>query len=274
MRKSQDMDIVFGKLQDQMSQRMRRRPVLARWIKRIFGYTLVGNYARALTFKELLGQLPLNSFQQIMDLGCGYGEYAFMLADALPKAEVTALDLNSHSVSDIKAIAQRQGIQNLHTHIGPIESLEARDNYYDFIYSVDVFEHIKPAEMPFEQAWKKLAPGGYLLVKIPSRDQLTILPEDWFEDHHDWLEDEHIGQVFELADLAQRMEQAGFEVVYQTYADGWWSRLGWELGYLSHKAGPVLQLLCLPLAKAMVKLDRLVHRRRNGNTIQVIGQKK
>ncbi|MEO0874173.1 MAG: hypothetical protein AAFY48_06165, partial [Bacteroidota bacterium] len=63
------MEIVFGKMQDQMSERMRRRPLLAKWIKRIFGYTLVGNYARALTFKELLSQVPLAEFKRIMDLG-------------------------------------------------------------------------------------------------------------------------------------------------------------------------------------------------------------
>jgi len=191
------MEIVFGKRQDQMSQRMRRWPRLARLIKRVFGYTLVGNYARALTFKKLLDQLPLDQVKHLMDLGCGYGEYAFMMADGMPHATVTALDLNKKSVSDIKEIAQRDNIQNLETHVGPIESLVNRDGYYDFIYTVDVFEHIKEDEMPFAQAFLKLRPGGHLLVKIPSRDQLTILPEAWFEDHHDWLEDEHIGQVYE-----------------------------------------------------------------------------
>lgn len=267
------MEIVFGKRQDQMSQRMRQWPKVARIVKRIFGYTLVGNYARALTFKKLLDQLPLDQVQHLMDLGCGYGEYAFMMADGMPNATVTALDLNPNSVNDIKQIAQRDNINNLETHVGPIESLENRDAYYDFIYSVDVFEHIKEEEMPFAQAYKKLRPGGHLLVKIPSRDQLTILPEAWFEDHHDWLEDEHIGQVYELSDLKNRMEKEGFEVIFAEYADGWWSRMGWELGYLSHKAGPVLQLICLPFAKAMVKFDRLVHSQKSGNTIQVIGKK-
>lgn len=267
------MEIVFGKLQDQMSQRMRKRPLLARLVKRIFGYTLVGNYARALTFKELLEQIPLEHVEYMMDLGCGYGEYAFMMADGLPNATLTALDLNQHSVTDIGRLAKEHGLNNIETHIGPIETLEQRDNYYDFIYSIDVFEHIEPAAMPFEQAFQKIKPGGHLLVKIPSRDQLTILPEAWFEDHHDWLEDEHIGQVYELEDLEARFRKAGFDIVYTTYADGWWSRLGWELGYLSHKAGPVLQLICLPFAKAMVKLDRLIHSRKDGNTIQVIGRK-
>lgn len=267
------MEIVFGKMQDQMSERMRQRPRLARWVKKIFGYTLVGNYARALTFKELLEQLPLANFNRIMDLGCGYGEYAFMLADALPHATVTALDINQDSVSNIAAIAERYGLKNLETHASTIDTLHDLDGQYDFIYSVDVFEHIQVEEMPFAQAKQKLRPGGYLLVKIPSREQLTILPEDWFEDHHHWLEDEHIGQVYELQDLEDRMKSEGFEVVYATYADGWWSRLGWELGYLSHKAGPFFQLLCLPLAKSMVWLDRLVHQRKSGNTIQVIAQK-
>lgn len=267
------MEITFGNRQDQMSQRMRKRPRLARLVKRIFGYTLVGNYARALTFKELLEKLPLDKVKKVMDLGCGYGEYAFMMADGLPHATVTALDLNQKSVQDIKNIAERNKIQNIETHIGPIESLENRDAYYDLIYTVDVFEHIKEEEMPFAQAYLKLRPGGHLLVKIPSKEQLTILPENWFEDHHEWLEDEHIGQVYELEDLKKRMHKEGFEVIYAAYADGWWSRMGWELGYLSHKAGAVLQLICLPLAKAMVKLDRMIHSKKSGNTIQVIGQK-
>lgn len=267
------MDIVFGKMQYLMSERMRRYPVLAKWVRRVFGYTLVGNYARALTFKDLLAQLPLADFKRIMDLGCGYGEYAFMLADGMPHATVTALDINRSSVEKIAQIARTEGLDNLETHIGPIESLEDRDGSYDFIYTVDVFEHIRPDEMPFAQALQKLRPGGYMLVKIPSREQHTILPEAWFEDHHDWLEDEHIGQVYELEDLRQRMTAEGFDVTYACYADGWWSRLGWELGYLSHKAGSVPQLLCLPIAKLFVRIDRLIGSRSKGNTIQVIGRK-
>ncbi len=267
------MNIVFGRMQDQMSGRMRKYPTLARIIRRIFGYTLVGNYARALTFKRLLEEIPGDQLTKIMDLGCGYGEYAFMMAEAFPEAEVTALDLNAKSVQDIERLARKNGFQNLQTHIGPIDTLEASNDSYDFIFSVDVFEHIKEEEMPFAQAYEKLRPGGHLLVKIPNRDQLTILPESWFEEHHDWLEDEHIGQVYDLEGLSGRMEKEGFEVVYQAYGDGWWSRLGWELGYLSHKAGPVLQLLCLPLAKLMVRVDMLFAHRKGGNTIQVIGRK-
>lgn len=267
------MEMVFGKMQQNMSSRMQKKPFLARLIRRIFGYTLVGNYARAMTFKDLLEKLPLSTFRQILDLGCGFGEYSFMLAEGLPQATITALDINSQSVAAIEQLAKTHQIENLKTHIGPIETLIARDDYFDFIFSVDVFEHILEADMPFAQAYRKLKPGGYLLIKIPNKDQRTILPEGWFEDHHHWLEEEHIGQVYDLEGLKNRMKAEGFQCIYAAYGDGWWSRLGWELGYLSHKAGPVLQLLCLPFAKLMVLIDRKLHRNKRGNTIQVIGQK-
>ncbi|MEZ4984191.1 MAG: methyltransferase [Saprospiraceae bacterium] len=72
-----------------MSERMRGEvsTQLAKWVSRIFGYTLVGNYARALVFNDMLQTLPVNQFRKIMDLGCGYGEYAFMMADAFPNAK-------------------------------------------------------------------------------------------------------------------------------------------------------------------------------------------
>ncbi|MEZ4984192.1 MAG: class I SAM-dependent methyltransferase [Saprospiraceae bacterium] len=41
-------------------------------------------------------------------------------------------------------------------HAGMIQTLEDADNTFDLIYSVDVFGHIRPEEMPFEQAREKI----------------------------------------------------------------------------------------------------------------------
>lgn len=267
------MTFTYGKAQYRLSRRIQRYPQLAGLIYRVFGATNVGNYARAEVFQRMLKQLPLDRFQNILDLGCGQGEYSFMLSEALPAAAVTALDINGQSLERIREVAEEEQIGNLHTHHGTIETLPP-DRRFDFIFSIDVFEHIPPSEMPFAEAHRRLRPGGYLLVKIPNKEQRTILPEGWFEDHREWLEDEHVGQVYNLEGLRRRMFQEGFDIVHATYDDGWWSRLGWELGYLSRRAGSVPQLLCLPPAKACVKIDRLVHRGSWGNTIQVIGQKK
>ena len=68
------MPLSFGYTQPLMSRRMQAYPMLAKWIHRIFGYTHVGNYARAGVFKKLLQSFPLEDCNEILDLGCGQGE--------------------------------------------------------------------------------------------------------------------------------------------------------------------------------------------------------
>jgi SAM-dependent methyltransferase len=144
---------------------------------------------------------------------------------------------------------------------------------FDLIYSVDVFEHIPEAHMPFEAAFDRLRPGGFLLVKMPAKDQLTIFPERFFQAHQQWLEEEHVGQVYELTDLERRMRKAGFEIELAYYEDGYWARLAWEINYLARKVTPLLQLVSLPFTKWLVRLDGGKKSKPSGNTIQVIGRK-
>lgn len=263
----------FGKSQVLTSSRMQKWPGLAQLVHKIFGYTSVGNYARARIFQRLLQQLPVERFQHILDLGCGLGEYSFMIAEGLPHAKVTAIDILPDRVAAVKKARAQLGLKNLQVELGKIEDLpESRQ--FDFIFSVDVFEHIKEDEMPFRQAWDRLREGGYLLVKMPSEKQHTLLPEAWFEEHNEWLEHEHVGQIYELDDLKKRFEQEGFEVEYAAYADGPLSRVAWELAYFAKKGGALPHLLLLPLCKGLVKLDTLSQNRTKGNTIQVIGRKK
>jgi SAM-dependent methyltransferase len=265
----------FGNTQYYMSRRMQAFPALGKLVHKVFGYTNVGNYARALTFQGLIEQLPLEQPKRVMDLGCGQGEYTFMMAQALPNTRITALDIEPERIHKINQLANSIPYPNVETHCGKVEEMPKQEEGYDLVFSVDVFEHIPEKEMPFSAAYRQLKEGGFLLVKMPSRQQQTILPDAWFEEHEHWLEEEHIGQVYELEDLKERMQEEGFEISYAAYADGWLARLGWELGYLSKKAGAVVQLAVLPLAKLLVRLDRLIPARflKKGNTIQVIGKK-
>lgn len=265
------MVLTFGTSQMHTSERMRSNPKLGRLFNKIFGYTNVGNYARFTIFKKLINKLPAEDFGKILDLGTGYGEYAISLANALPEANVHALDIDAERIATVNHALEAQSIKNVKTHLSFVEEIEEKD--FDFIFSVDVFEHIAPEEMPFKTAFQKLKPGGHFLVKIPNVTQKTIFPDRYFEDHHDWLEDEHIGQVYDLAGLARRFAKEGFEIVHSSYSDGWLSRLAWELAYVAKKGGVIPQLISLPIAKALIHLDRLVHRNNWGNAIQVIGRK-
>jgi len=267
------MNFRFGKSQLHTSKQLQRYPQMAKLIHFLFGYTLVANYARATVFIKILKKLPYQQFKKVLDIGCGWGEYAFMMAEGLPKASVTALDVKANNLNEVEAAIPKMGVKNLVTHLGDVKSLQMDRESLDFAYAVDVFEHIDEKEMPFQEVYQLLKPGGYLLVKVPNATQNTLLPNGWFSDHHDWLEDEHIGQVYDLEQLKARFRAEGYTITFASYSDGIISRLAWEVAYFAERLGHFTKLLFLPLSKMLVQLDRLVHHNRSGNAIQVVGQK-
>lgn len=263
----------YGKTQVLTSPRMKRNPKLAKIVYAIFGYTSIGNWARSNIFINRIRRLPLTSFNSILDLGAGLGEFTFMMAEALPHAKFTALEILPERITYLHEVLNKSVYKNVTIYGDKIENL-GLNGHYDFIFSVDVFEHILKDEMPFEECYKKLKKGGYLMVKMPNVTQLTICPDSWFKEHNDWLEEEHVGQVYDLSDLIKRFEQAGFTTVHASYSDGWISRLAWEISYFSAKGGAIVQLLFIPICKLIYHLEYLVNRSpAKGNSIQVIGVK-
>lgn len=264
----------FGASQLLTSEKMKKHPGISRFVYSIFGYTNIGNWARSLVVIKLFNKVPLKQFKKIMDLGAGLGEFSFMLSPSLPDVKITALEIWQERVKILEDTIRKGHYNNVTVHPDKIETIPEQETY-DFIYSIDVFEHIYEQEMPFKAAKARLKPGGFLLVKIPNIKQITVFPHSWFKDHEDWLNDEHVGQVYDLAGLRKRFEDEGFQIEYAANSDGWFSRLGWEIGYFAKKGGMFLQLLFLPLCKFCVYIDRWFggDNLKKGNAIQVIGRK-
>ena len=271
---SQTVKLEYGAIQPLLSGKMSKNPIIGKIINKIFGYTNIGNYARSLVFRRHMSVIPLHKMDKIMDLGCGYGEYSFMMARALPAVKLTALDLDQDALRNVRYAQSKMQLPNLSIYEGYLHTVP--DNDYDLIYSVDVFEHIKEDEMPFADAYNKLRPGGYLMVKMPHITQTSVFPAKWFAEHETWLKHEHPGQVFFLKDLENRFKKAGFDVIFAAQTDGILSRFAWELAYLAKKGGSVLQLMSLPVCKLLVKADLFFTggNTSKGNAITVIGQKK
>jgi SAM-dependent methyltransferase len=265
------MDLTFGTSQMHTSERMKNHPTLGKLFNSIFGYTNIGNYARFTIFKKLVNKIHFTGSENILDLGTGYGEYAISLAKALPNAKVHALDIDQGRINDVNDALKQAKIENIKTYCQFLEETEI--NHLDFAFSVDVFEHILPEEMPFKTVFEKLKVGGHFLVKIPNVTQRTIFPDKYFEEHQDWLEKEHVGQVYDLEGLKERFKDEGFQIVHAYYSDGYLSRLAWEIAYIGKKLGIITQLITLPFTKGLIHLDRVLHSSKWGNAIQVIGKK-
>jgi len=270
---TQTIKLHYGSTQPLLSQRMRSYPMLAKLVNNVLGYTNIGNYARSKVFRKQISTLPIGDMQNILDLGCGYGEYSFMMAKTLPDTNISALDIDKDALDKVNYAQENLKLKNLQIFEGYIDQLP--DSKYDLIYSVDVFEHIQVDQMPFSQALNKLKDGGYLMVKMPNIKQTAVFPKSWFKAHEEWLNHEHPGQVYTLNDLKERFKSEGFNVIFASQTDGILSRFAWELAYLMKKAGTAFQILSLPICKLLIAADMVLTRgnTKKGNAITVIGQK-
>ncbi len=120
---------------------------------------------------------PADSVRRAVDIGCGAGPGAILIAQAYPDAEVTAVDINPRALDFTRANAYLAGIDDLQ--IRQSNLLDAIDGQFDLIVANPPYL-LDPDERTYrhgggdlgdglslrivETALKRLTPGGSLLL--------------------------------------------------------------------------------------------------------------
>lgn len=125
----------------------------------------------------------INPGQKVLDIACGVGYGAYMLADRC-QAQVTAVDGSHDSIAYAQANWAHPGIDyrtasagSFFTHDGSAE--------YDVIVSFETIEHLRDASLFLKQAWEKLRPGGVLFVSTPNSDVYLLMNHPFHVEHFD-----------------------------------------------------------------------------------------
>jgi SAM-dependent methyltransferase len=199
----------------------------------------------------------------VLDAGTGFGQYAHFLLDAFPHVRVTAVDVKA----DYLARARTFFDQTPHADRITFRQLDltepmAEEDTYDLALSVDVMEHIEDDRAVFRNVHRVLRPGGYLVVNTPS-DQggsgVTEAGEESFIG-------EHVRDGYPPAELKEKLETAGLDVVDWMYTYGRYGSAGWRLlvkwpiQMLNRSLAlgavlPLYYLPALPVGLALNKLD-------------------
>ena len=77
--------------------------------------------------------------RKILDIGCGSGEY--MLTIAKMGGKVSGQDISSGNISNSLKILRENGF-DADAKVGDAVKLLFNDNYFDAVFSADLFEHI------------------------------------------------------------------------------------------------------------------------------------
>lgn len=113
--------------------------------------------------RELAGRLGLEPGSRVLDAGCGLGGSAFLMARE-HGWRVDGIDLSHNMIDRAQRRCEEHGLQDLVTlRHGDCLELDEKE-YYDAVYSRDVFMHIHDKDRLFGVLRDALRPGGRLLI--------------------------------------------------------------------------------------------------------------
>jgi len=110
---------------------------------------------------------------RLLDIGCGAGNYSLKLAERLPLAEITLVDLSQPMLARAEQRIGEQGpiktSAAIATHAiqGDIREIELPAAHFDLIVAAAVLHHLRGPEewrSVFEKLYASLRPGGVLWI--------------------------------------------------------------------------------------------------------------
>ena len=171
--------------------------------------------------REVLGDKEIS----IYDAGTGYGQYSYFMAKKLQPNNIYAIDVKEKWINDCKEFFRRRNYYKVEFGIEDLTEIN-HENKFDLIVSVDVMEHIVDDVKVFQNFYRALKPGGYLLINTPS----IYGGSDVHDDEGESFISEHAREGYSFQDLESKLVPLGFKVYRSRYTYGFWGDKAWRLG--------------------------------------------
>lgn len=239
-------------------------------VRRTMGEIYVGKRLKLRWLVPALARLDLEP-SRILDAGSEDATFTYWLADRYPAAQVVAVDIDAAAMDACRAARPARYADRVEFVTAALADLPP--STFELATAFDVLEHIDDDVGALRALYTALAPGGTLLVHVPTNpytDHKRV--RHWIPDEEAWrINPGHVRQGYELADLRQRVEAAGFEVVEVERWNRHWS--AWAHHVYARLERPlVLRLASVPVTDLLAVLDR----RRpptEGNTLWLVARR-
>lgn len=120
---------------------------------------------------RLMGLIDLPPRASVLDIGCGTGLLASLLATRY--SSYTGVDFSQAMVHEARRLARERGLQECHFVVGDaVEAMRQTIAAYDAIFLLDISEHVPDDEWAtiIEAAWHSLRSGGKVYLHTPNLD--------------------------------------------------------------------------------------------------------
>ena len=122
---------------------------------------------------EILSNIELSDYADIIEVGCGNGRFLKELIKAYPTAAVTGLDASPYGIDDCKEEIKGDFI------CADILRYEPR-RQYDAVMCFNTIEHFQNKHIIIHKLKELLRPGGFLILTVPNAEM------DLCENHYNF----------------------------------------------------------------------------------------
>ncbi|MBC7388348.1 MAG: class I SAM-dependent methyltransferase [Opitutaceae bacterium] len=129
--------------------------------------------------------------ENLLDIGCGAGNYTLMMLTKIPNLICTLVDLSLPMLHKALARVSKNTNKGVNILQGDIREVELKENFYDIILAGAVLHHLrddKDWETMFEKLFKLLKPGGCLMISDLITQDTALLNDYTWEMYGDYLE--------------------------------------------------------------------------------------
>lgn len=129
--------------------------------------------------------------EQLLDIGCGAGNYSLKMLSKLPNLECTLVDLSGPMLDKAFERLSEQTHKKVQLVKGDVREVPLKQNHFDIILAGAVLHHLRDDqdwEASFKKIYDLLKPGGCFMISDLITQDTEILSEYTWERYGDYLE--------------------------------------------------------------------------------------
>lgn len=129
--------------------------------------------------------------KNLLDIGCGAGNYTLKMLSKIPGLHCTLIDLSKPMLDKAFERVSASTGDTIKTIQGDVREVELRENHFDIILAGAVLHHLREDEeweYVFAKIFRALRPGGcFMIADLVTQDTVSVNEYTW-ERYGDYLE--------------------------------------------------------------------------------------
>ena len=160
-------------------------------------------------YPQMLEELQSESFEDVLDVGCGTGAVLELLHGEYPEKRLTGLDLTPRMIE----VARAKQLENVRFIVGDAEALPFESRSFDAVLCSNSFHHYPHPERFFAEVARVLRPGGRLVLRDYTSNDVAVWLMNNFELPLARLLGHGDVRILKLSELRALAEESGLTLL-------------------------------------------------------------